>query len=250
MAGATLGEMGPTAGAARSNSARYANMVHEHVVIPGTFWAPGLQQRELMMTLAVFELMHFRGLRAGETPNMDHHAGKSIGVYSSEARALDGMRHVSDQPGFRDWPDGFRLFTDLVGRAYWSQGFETGAHGADIPIARDPSGRDGSDGGLSEWSHDDTRDTAGYEDWLASVHSRRDPDTLWELRHYKIAETNGQDIEDMGLKFLGQFPSRAEAEAARRALAGKPGFRDWPGGFRMEVVALDTDHWTDGFISE
>lgn len=193
-----------------------------------------------------WETLHFRNLTLGEAPNVDRHDGKRIGVYSSEVRALDGMRRVAAQPGFRDWPDGFRAFTDTLGRVFWSQGFEPGPDGADVAISGDPSGRDGSDAGLAEWGQNTSRDITEYEAWLAGAD---DPDLLWELFHYKISDRNDQNYEDMGMKFLGFFASRAEAEAAQRTIADKPGFRNWPGGFRLSVVRPDTDQWLEGFAS-
>ena len=40
-----------------------------------------------------------------------------------------------------------------------------------------------------------------------------------------------------------------KATAAILRLRDQPGFRDWPGGFRIFHTPLDRDGWTDGFIS-
>ncbi|HYF06375.1 MAG TPA: hypothetical protein VD970_02055 [Acetobacteraceae bacterium] len=163
---------------------------------------------------------------------------------------MEGIRRVTDQPGFRDWPDGFRIFTDEVGRVFWSEGFERGPDGADVALAGDPSGRDGTDDGLAEWGADESRDIAEWEAYLARWDKPDNPAPLWSLYHYKITETNDQSFEDMGMKFLGYFATRKEAESVRDRLAGKPGFRDWPGGFRLYPDGLDADHWLEGFTTE
>jgi len=34
---------------------------------------------------------------------------REIGIYSSRARAEEAIARLRAQPGFRDWPDGFRI---------------------------------------------------------------------------------------------------------------------------------------------
>ncbi|APT59366.1 hypothetical protein RGI145_14475 [Roseomonas gilardii] len=49
------------------------------------------------------------------------------------------------------------------------------------------------------------------------------------------------------MKAVGTYSSLAKAEAAIRELLPLPGFRDWPGGFRIYEVTLDRDLWPEGF---
>ena len=46
-----------------------------------------------------------------------------IGVYRTEAEAKAAIDRVKDQPGFRDYPDGFNAYEQRVGQDSWSQGF-------------------------------------------------------------------------------------------------------------------------------
>jgi len=67
----------------------------------------------------VFLLWHVHKLTA-ETDDE-----KLIGVYSTEARALDAQSRVADQPGFRDHPEGFEIHPHELDRDGWTEGFVT-----------------------------------------------------------------------------------------------------------------------------
>ena len=64
---------------------------------------------------------------------------------------------------------------------------------------------------------------------------------IFEAWHYKIALGSHPDRADESQdpKLLGEYTSGAKAQAAIGRRRGEEGFRDWPDGFRIEVVTLD-----------
>ncbi|WP_075798911.1 hypothetical protein [Roseomonas gilardii] len=73
---------------------------------------------------------------------------------------------------------------------------------------------------------------------------------IWILRHYRAqAHEDERDHPQslLSMKAVGTYSSLAKAEAAIRELLPLPGFRDWPGGFRIYEVTLDRDLWPEGF---
>ena len=50
---------------------------------------------------------------------------KFIGAYASQADAEQAVIRLRDQPGFRDWPDGFCISEYEVGKDHWEEGFHT-----------------------------------------------------------------------------------------------------------------------------
>lgn len=48
---------------------------------------------------------------------------KFIGVYSSHDDAQAAISRLRDQPGFRDWPDGFSINEYEIGIDHWTEGF-------------------------------------------------------------------------------------------------------------------------------
>jgi hypothetical protein len=46
-----------------------------------------------------------------------------IGVYQTEADALAAKERVKDQPGFREYPDGFTTSQYEIGKDHWTEGF-------------------------------------------------------------------------------------------------------------------------------
>ena len=192
-------------------------------------------------------LWHFRGFHPGEVLNAERHHGKFLGAYRTEAEAAAAIRQLADQEGFRDHPDGYRLFPFEVDRTYWAQGFRHGAPQDDAAIARDSSGIFGNDDALKENTEDTERDLQD-EAYLLNTKPQPDqPDDFWELSHYKISAVNGQPFEDMGYKLVGFYTTRANLDAAIRHLSAMPGFRDHPDGFRINWVRIGDVYWKDGF---
>jgi hypothetical protein len=71
---------------------------------------------------------------------------------------------------------------------------------------------------------------------------------VYELWHFPIdADVDFDEARDR--KSIGIYSSKANAEAAIDRLKTKPGFRDWPDGFRVFEAQLDQDSWVDGYGS-
>ncbi|SFK62125.1 hypothetical protein [Falsiroseomonas stagni] len=192
-------------------------------------------------------LWHFDGFALGDVLNAEDHHGKLIGAYKDEAEAASAVARVQHQPGFRDHPDGFRLFPFDVDRTYWADGFLQGSGAADEAIADDGSGIFGNDSALLDFAGDTDRDMEDEEAFLAAKPQPDRPDQLWDLSHYKISRENDQSFEDMGYKLIGFYTTRRLAEEAIAMLRGKPGFRDHPEGFRLTWITIGNVRWQDGF---
>lgn len=54
-----------------------------------------------------------------------HDKAKMIGVYATEADAQAAITRLREQPGFRDWPDGFTIDPYELGVDHWIEGFVT-----------------------------------------------------------------------------------------------------------------------------
>jgi hypothetical protein len=50
---------------------------------------------------------------------------KLIGVYETREDAEAAILRLRDQPGFRDWPDGFTVDEYALGEDHWTEGFST-----------------------------------------------------------------------------------------------------------------------------
>ncbi len=50
---------------------------------------------------------------------------KFIGVYATHFDAEAAIERLRDQPGFRDWPDGFSIGECEIGVDHWTEGFVT-----------------------------------------------------------------------------------------------------------------------------
>jgi len=76
-------------------------------------------------------------------------------------------------------------------------------------------------------------------------------DAIYKLWHFQIGRDDEEDTDDeaMSAKRIGFYTTEEKAKAAIGRLKGKPGFRDWPDGFRIYRALLDQDHWVGGFIS-
>ena len=57
-------------------------------------------------------------------PNEDD-AEHHLGVFDSEERAWRAAEHLRSKPGFRDWPEGFAVFTGYLNEVCMEDGFET-----------------------------------------------------------------------------------------------------------------------------
>lgn len=66
----------------------------------------------------VYLLQHVR-----EDQENDDEDIKTIGIYASEAAAKAAVDRLKDQPGFRDYPEGFHIGPYPLGRDHWTEGF-------------------------------------------------------------------------------------------------------------------------------
>lgn len=48
-----------------------------------------------------------------------------IGVYRTRKEARAAVRRVARKPGFAEYPEGFQIFPDVLGRDSWVDGFVT-----------------------------------------------------------------------------------------------------------------------------
>lgn len=49
-----------------------------------------------------------------------------IGVYRTEKAAEEAISRVKDQPGFRDYPEGFQIHSRVLDEDSWTKGFVQG----------------------------------------------------------------------------------------------------------------------------
>jgi hypothetical protein len=56
-------------------------------------------------------------------PHGDVEEEKFLGVYSSKEKAQAEVDYLRAQPGFRDWPDCFRIDSLTVDEMLWTEGF-------------------------------------------------------------------------------------------------------------------------------
>ncbi|UPG72593.1 hypothetical protein MVG78_19325 [Roseomonas gilardii subsp. gilardii] len=73
---------------------------------------------------------------------------------------------------------------------------------------------------------------------------------FWIVEHHEMDadgdETETDEIE-MSMKLIGIYSSEEKARQAIGRMRQLPGFRDWPGGFRITEVVVDQELWPEGF---
>jgi hypothetical protein len=71
----------------------------------------------------VFELWHFK-IGSNDEPDIHdpQQSAKDIGIYSSEATAAAAIERLRDLPGFRNWPNGFRIMRTRLDVDQWRSG--------------------------------------------------------------------------------------------------------------------------------
>ena len=73
------------------------------------------------MPTTLYDLWHFP-VKADQEFD-DAPTRKSIGIYSSRANAEAAIERLRKQPGFRDWPEGFRIFEQWLDHDSWVDGY-------------------------------------------------------------------------------------------------------------------------------
>jgi len=67
--------------------------------------------------MIVYQLYHIREKGDGADDQ------KLIGIYTSRQNANAAISRVKDQPGFRDYPNGFQVFEHTLDQDDWTEGF-------------------------------------------------------------------------------------------------------------------------------
>jgi hypothetical protein len=70
------------------------------------------------------------------------------------------------------------------------------------------------------------------------------PTDVFVVEHLHVHDDGEEDA-----KLIGIYSTRTAAEKAVERLKLKPGFRDTPEGFTIDLYRLDEDHWTEGFVT-
>jgi hypothetical protein len=79
----------------------------------------------------------------------------------------------------------------------------------------------------------------------SAVSARTKEQIFVYVLNHEYTRENG----DCESKEIGIFSTRARAKAAIGPLKKRPGFRDYPNGFKIYKYKLDTDlAWTEGFV--
>jgi hypothetical protein len=64
------------------------------------------------------------------------------------------------------------------------------------------------------------------------------------LHHVNESPDGEEDV-----KLIGVYSSAEHAQQAKQRVLNQPGFRDLPEGFSIDCYTVDTDHWSEGYIS-
>jgi hypothetical protein len=56
---------------------------------------------------------------------------KFIGVYATENDAMAAQVRLKDKPGFSNYPEGFQIAEETIGRDHWEEGFISWAESLD-----------------------------------------------------------------------------------------------------------------------
>ena len=64
---------------------------------------------------------------------------------------------------------------------------------------------------------------------------------LWHVHEMESGEENS--------KLIGVYSTQQLAEVARERSCKLPGFCDLPDAFVIDGYDLDTDHWTEGYVT-
>lgn len=76
--------------------------------------------------------------------------------------------------------------------------------------------------------------------------------SAWILLHYEItADVDETDNDETILseRVVGYYSEEELGQAAIQRLRSKPGFRNWPDGFRLFPIELDRACWSEGFVN-
>ena len=57
-----------------------------------------------------------------------YHHGKIVGIYSSADKARAAIERMRDKPGFKDYPERWKIYPRTLDRDSWTEGFVTETH--------------------------------------------------------------------------------------------------------------------------
>jgi hypothetical protein len=204
---------------------------------------------EERMNTTIYNLTHHHPLEALGSLDRLAFNGKAIGNFTTLEAAARAHEAVENAEGFRDWPDGFRVVEFVLDTPFFSEGFEPHPDG-DIAIAGDSSCAVGNDTDVDSWGQLPPE----YPDEPLEGDPERaqgtNPGGLWELAHFKVGPRNEHAFMESGGKIVGLFTTAEKAKAAIATLRDKPGFNQWPGGWRIFSTDIDSVNWKDGFVAD
>lgn len=67
-------------------------------------------------------------------------------------------------------------------------------------------------------------------------------DNVYLVSHERIKDADNEDV-----KIIGVYSTEAKAKSAILSLMKKPGFKAYPDGFSIDIMAVDKTFWQDGF---
>lgn len=68
------------------------------------------------------------------------------------------------------------------------------------------------------------------------------------MKVYVLQHTHRVDGED-DVKLLGVYSTRDEGERAITRFSTRPGFAEAPDGYDLDEYDVDTDCWTEGYVT-
>jgi len=74
-------------------------------------------------------------------------------------------------------------------------------------------------------------------------------DGVFKMDVFVVQHLHEMDDGEENVKMIGVYSTREIAEQAVERLKLQPGFSDIPEGFYIDPYPLDTDHWTDGYVT-
>lgn len=146
---------------------------------------------------------------------------KDIGLFDSYLKANCAIAYLSDQVGFNESLDGFRIIRIKLDKTYWLNGFKEFIGPNHLPKN-------------DTFSDSDTD--------LALLNLNK----VYYLTHY-FEWGEGIDHEDR--RVIGVYSTKAKMNEAIQFLSTKSGFRDYKDKLEGETVIVNNFEWKEGFIN-
>jgi hypothetical protein len=196
------------------------------------------------MQRVLLELWHFHAGPGTDIPDIAPAGGKLLGVHRTRGPLRRTIAVTRGWLGFRLWPQGYRIVETRLDHTHWLGGFRPGPERfEDEAIAGDPSPIAGNDSALGKDPDEEAASLTGIDQWTELTRPGRwrpESRVIWEVNHHKIPADSDNVSEDMGQKRIGLYSTLETAGQAVVVLRDKPGFRNWPRGFRPMPIRLDS----------